>query len=116
MVDIQATPSPTSGYRFAAHDEKGQEIGYCYLIVISNRPETCFGFFENLFVDPKYRGHGIGTSLVETVVKKAKELGCYKLICTSRNDNVLAHKLYLKLGFTDWGREFRLDLPIPKLP
>ena len=43
------------------------------------------------------------------LIEEAKNQGCYKLICTSRNSKPRVHSLYEKIGFKDWGKEFRID-------
>lgn len=68
-----------------------------------------FGFIEDVFVDEVLRGNGIGTKLVNRLIEEARKLGCYKLICCNKNGKYKVHKLYLKLGFKDNGKEFRID-------
>ncbi len=56
---------------------------------------------KRLYVKPQFRGLGIGRSLAETVIEKARMSG-YDLMCL---DMVLprdaARSLYLSLGFSD---------------
>lgn len=47
----------------------------------------------------QYHNLGIGTLLMETVIKKAKELKLHKIELEVRNDNTNAIHLYEKLGF-----------------
>jgi len=91
--------------------EEGEEIlGWVYLYVMNNDlHKEPFGFLENVFVEEKYRGRGIGQRLVEEVANVAKKEGCYKLICTSRHEKPEIHAWYKKLGFKDHGKEFRID-------
>jgi GNAT superfamily N-acetyltransferase len=86
-------------------------IGRAFLFIIYNDlHQKPYGFLEDVFVEEKYRGKGIGKELIKRVIEKAKELGCYKLIATSRFEREMVHKLYENLGFKKWGYEFRLDL------
>ena len=64
---------------------------------------------EDVFVNSAYRGQGLGTRLVNEVIKQAKNKKCYKLIATSRTENEAVHRLYKKLGFVQHGIEFRMD-------
>jgi GNAT superfamily N-acetyltransferase len=100
------------GIRFSMR--KGdEEIARTFLYVMFNDLHgDPFGLMEDLYVDESYRGQGIGSELVERVISRAEEEGCYKLICTSRYPKVSVHKLYEKLGFTDHGKEFRIDFEI----
>lgn len=92
-------------------EENGKEIGRAYLYLISNdlhdRP---YGFLEDVFVDEDKRGQGIGKKLIEEAVEEAKQQGCYKLIGTSRHSRESVHKFYEKIGFENYGIEFRMDL------
>jgi len=90
---------------------EGKIIGRAFLFLIYNdlHPKP-YGLLEDVFVEEKYRGKGIGKELVKRVIEKAKELGCYKLIATSRFERENVHRLYENLGFKKWGYEFRIDL------
>jgi GNAT superfamily N-acetyltransferase len=91
-------------------EKKGKEVAHAYLYFIQNdlRPER-YGFMEDVFVDESLRGRGLGTKLVKKIIKLAKENDCYKLIGTSRYEREKVHALYERLGFKDWGKEFRID-------
>ncbi len=86
-------------------------IGRAFLFIIYNDlHQKPYGFLEDVFVEEAYRGKGIGKELIKRVIEKAKEIGCYKLIATSRFEREYVHRLYENLGFKKWGYEFRLDL------
>lgn len=94
-------------------EENGKRLGQAYLYIMYNDSHAePYGYFADLLVDPEFRGRGIGTSLVREVIAEAKAHGCYKLVCTSRDENEVVHKLYTKLGFRDYGSAFRLDFNI----
>ncbi len=85
-------------------------IGRAFLFIIYNDlHQKPYGFLEDVFIEEEYRGKGIGKELVKKVIEKAKEIGCYKLIATSRFERENVHKFYESLGFKKWGYEFRLD-------
>ena len=71
---------------------------------------TPFGLLEDVFVAESQRGNGLGTQLVREVIAAAREAGCYKLIATSRTSRPRVHELYERLGFQNYGLEFRLNL------
>ena len=56
-------------------------------------------YIEDVIVDEKYRGQGLGEKLVRELVAIAKEKGVRSITLTSRLQRVAAHKLYEKLGF-----------------
>lgn len=92
-------------------EENGTVLGRAYLYVIfndlSDRP---YGLLEDVFVAEGARKRGVGTQLVQVVVEEAKERKLERLICTSRYARPEVHAWYLKMGFTDYGKEFKMDL------
>ena len=109
-MDIIQNEAKCSGFKFIAKDESKKEVGRAFLYVMHNELHTQpFGFMEDVYIDEEMRGQGLGTSLVKEVINKAKELGCYKLVATSRYSRSKVHDLYIKLGFLDHGKEFRID-------
>ena len=68
-----------------------------------------YALLEDIFVEENMRGKGLGSKIVEKAIKVAKRAGCYKMIACSRYQRHKVHKFYLKLGFVDYGREFRLN-------
>ena len=92
-------------------EEEGKEIARAYLYIIRNDlHEAPYGLMEDVFVDPESRGSGAGTKMVKALVEKARETGCYKIIGTSRVDRPRVHELYTRLGFREYGKEFRMEL------
>jgi GNAT superfamily N-acetyltransferase len=86
------------------------EVARAYLYLMHNDlHDEPFGLMEDVFVDESQRGEGFGTRLVSEVVAAAKENKCYKLIATSRDSRPKVHELYRRLGFSDHGREFRIN-------
>jgi GNAT superfamily N-acetyltransferase len=92
-------------------EEDGKVLGRSYLYIIKNdlHPEP-YGFMEDVFVEESARGGGLGGELVKQVIEEAKDRGCYKLICTSRDGRDKLHEWYEKMGFRKHGSEFRVDL------
>ncbi len=91
--------------------ERGSIVGWAFLVIIkSDRHKEPWGLLENLYVETEQRGHGVGKALVQSVIEEAKDRGCYKLICTSRDTKPEVHAMYEKFGFQKWGVEFRMNL------
>lgn len=96
--------------KFLAWDNR-KVIGRAYLYILENDlHDNPFGFIEDVFVEENYRGQGIGSRLVEEMIKEARKRNCYKIILTSRHSKPKVHKLYEKAGFREHGLEFRMDL------
>lgn len=93
----------------ATEDDK--EIGRARLYILYNDLHAePFGLIEDVFVEEKYRGSGVGTKLVQGLIEESKKIGCYKLIATVRNSKEEACAWYEKFGFKNYGVEFRMDL------
>jgi len=99
-----------SGIKFFV-EKDGKEVARAFLYVMTNDlKKEPFGFLEDLFVDETLRGQGIGTQLLNMVIAEAKNLGCYKLVATSRYEREGVHKMYEKNGFENFGIEFKMYL------
>jgi GNAT superfamily N-acetyltransferase len=108
-VNVTREKLAAQGIRFSARLD-GVEVARAYLYLMRNDlHRKPFGLMEDVFVDESQRGEGLGTKLVNEVISAAKENGCYKLVATSRDSRPKVHELYRRLGFTDHGREFRID-------
>ncbi|HPX75300.1 MAG TPA: GNAT family N-acetyltransferase [Bacteroidales bacterium] len=57
-------------------------------------------YLDDLYVKPEYRGKGIGTELLNLILKTAKEENCRRLRWQVLNWNTPAIKLYEKFGAT----------------
>lgn len=99
-----------SGMKFFI-EKDGKEVARAFLYIMHNDlHKEPFGFLEDLFVNEELRGQGIGTEILNKIVAEAKKLGCYKLVATSRHDREDVHRLYEKIGFKNFGIEFKIYL------
>jgi GNAT superfamily N-acetyltransferase len=99
------------GIRFSVSND-GKEVGHAYLYVLKNDlHEVPFGLLEDVWVDEAERSFGLASGLVRAVISRARVEHCYKLVATSRNDGTrqAIHDWYLRLGFQDYGTEFRMN-------
>ena len=55
--------------------------------------------FRMLAVDPTVRSRGIGEALVQAVIARSRELGIRRVVMSSSEHMVTAHRLYQRLGF-----------------
>ncbi len=109
-MKIQQKEVSASGIKFFV-EEQGKEIARVYLFLMHNdQHEEPFGLLEDVFVEEERRGKGIGTMLVKKALDEGKKLGCYKIIGTSRYSRPNVHAWYEKLGFKNYGVEFRMDM------
>ena len=54
------------------------------------------GLIEDVAVDSKHRGKGIGIKLIQNLTSEAKNMGCDKIVLNSSKDNI---SFYEKSGF-----------------
>jgi len=54
------------------------------------------GLIEDVAVDSKHRGKGIGIKLIQNLTSEAKNMGCDKIVLSSSKDNI---SFYEKWGF-----------------
>ena len=73
-------------------------------VIEGTRPHASI---ENVIVDPNFRRQGVGTRLLQTLIKEAKKYKCYKIGLDSRFRWKEAHALYEKNGFKFMAKNFR---------
>jgi ribosomal protein S18 acetylase RimI-like enzyme len=90
---------PTT-YVFLAYQE-GQAIGLaiCFLGFSTFAAKPLMNIHD-LAVLPDCRGQGIGTSLLQEVARKAREMGCCKLTLEVQENNLRARRVYENIGFS----------------
>lgn len=94
------TENPLAVYYIAK--ENGKCVGYAGFWNVSGE-----GDITNVAVLPEYRRKGIGSRLIETVIKKASELNLSLLTLEVRKSNIAAQGLYSKYGFDIIGERKR---------
>jgi glucosamine-phosphate N-acetyltransferase len=65
------------------------------------------GQIEDVVVLPEYRGSGFGKMIIDALIERARERGCYKVILNCSDANV---KFYEKCGFIRKENQMRIDL------
>ncbi|CAF3288139.1 unnamed protein product [Rotaria socialis] len=63
---------------------------------------------DDIVVDEKERNHGLGTRLLNDLMKKAKECGATKILVHCDPTNTDAHRFFFRLGLTIYVFEFSL--------
>ncbi|MDD4272012.1 MAG: GNAT family N-acetyltransferase [Patescibacteria group bacterium] len=108
-MEIKQKTIKAGGIKFFI-EQDGREAARAYLYILKNDlHERPFGFMEDVFVGENFRSQGLGARLVEELIKAAKLNNCYKLIGNSRQERFNVHELYERLGFKNWGKEFRME-------
>lgn len=77
----------------------GTVVGYAVFWAVLDQGEL-----GNVAVDDEFRGRGIGTRLIEAVLKRAQERNVQEVFLEVRKSNVRAQDLYRAFGFSEVGR------------
>ena len=90
-----------------AIDDTGTSVGYAqqryrYSLWLSGQEAT----LEDLFVSPEGRGQGVGDSLVQFAIARAKKMGCRAIKLDTNEGNQIAVHLYRRLGFSSGSSRF----------
>lgn len=82
-----------------AEDEEDGIVGYSVVWMAGEECELA-----NLAVDPKRRGSGLGTLLLNAALQEAHEEGSLVMFLEVRASNEAARRLYASRGFHEVGR------------
>ena len=105
---IEADPTQT----LYVAELDGAVVGTATLYVVPNltpgaRPSA---IAENVVVDARVRGRGVGAALMRAAIDEARAKGCFRLKLSSNNARVDAHRFYERLGFERSNVGFKLVL------
>ena len=83
-------------------------VGTCTLLIESKfiHDGGIVGHIEDVSVDAKYQGTGVGGTLVKAVLEAAAKMGCYKTILDCQDEIM---KFYEKIGFKKSATTMRFD-------
>jgi N-acetylglutamate synthase-like GNAT family acetyltransferase len=97
LRDIEALYSKPGKVKLVAVDEAdGTVMGCVALRMLS----LDMAEMKRLYVDPAYRGRGVGRALAEAILAKAREIGFQQMVLDTSFAMKAAIPLYLGLGFT----------------
>jgi len=83
---------------YVVRDEAGHIAGSCTL-ALQRLPTGLKAWLEDVVVDARQRGRGLGRALVRHAIAEARRLGAEKLDLTSSPERTAANALYQKEGF-----------------
>lgn len=78
---------------------KDREIIGMLTLIVFRSAFAKKGLLEDIVVDERYRGKGVGTKLILAAIDKARNEGVTHLDFTSNPERIAANKLYEHLGF-----------------
>ena len=117
IIDLQDADAPV----FVATSENNCIVGCLWCIVKRERNNSLkvdrdWLVIDDICVDEKYRGNGIGRKLVDFAYRFAKEKGLDKVELNVYTDNRDAVRFYKRLGFKTQKCVMELNVPVSLLP
>jgi GNAT superfamily N-acetyltransferase len=96
-------------FALGAFDNQGHLAGIgCFTCPHTMVKRRHKGIMWGMYIRPEYRNHGVGQKIAETIFLAAKQdAGCEQILLTVTPPESPAHKLYEKLGFIQYGVEYR---------
>lgn len=93
-------------------ERSGQLLGAAQLMVYENllRFPHKKAVIDSVIVSEEARGLGVGTQLIDHIIRFAQNLDVMKLYLVSSYKRHKAYSFYRNLGFTDCGLGFEFDM------
>ena len=97
---------------YVATANDGSVVGTFALLVMDNLAHmgTPSAVVEDVCVDERLHGQGIGRTMMHFAMEFARQRGCYKLALSSNAARERAHAFYRSLGFEQHGLSFHVPL------
>jgi len=89
----------------------GRIAGACLVVDRPGDPPHSGPWVIDIFRDPDCPVRGIGTALLDGVLRAAAEAGLPAVSLAVSHDNAVARRLYLRFGFTEVDESWTLALP-----
>ncbi len=89
----------TAVYPWLVAEEDGKILGYAYLSAFNEREAYRWTADLAIYVDMSKRGRGIGTQLMEGIIRRAAEEGYYQIISLITSENEASLAFHEKAGF-----------------
>lgn len=77
-------------------------LNLCADVMFESQP---FAVVENIVVDSKLRGLGLGTLLLQWIEENCRERGCSKIMLLSGAERIEAHRFFARCGFNDGAKK-----------
>ena len=110
-VALRRTLADPASTVMIARQDPGECVMGMITLVLYNVLTGMRARIEDLVVEPRGRGSGVGAQLVEAAVARARAAGADVVDLTSNPQREAANRLYLRLGFVHWQTNvYRLPL------
>jgi aminoglycoside 6'-N-acetyltransferase I len=100
--------NPERYVQFMAYSSSRDAIGFIEASVrtdyVNGTNSSPVAFIEGIYVAPEARHKGVATSLVDTVERWARGMGCTELASDALLDNESSHSFHRAIGFEETER------------
>jgi ribosomal protein S18 acetylase RimI-like enzyme len=112
---------PTATARFLAEAghhllfayDTDRPVGFVSGVELTHPDKGTEMFLYELSVDESARRRGIGTALVEALIRLARERGCYGMFVFTDDDNPAARATYTRAGGREVSRQLMVEWIMP---
>jgi len=73
--------------------------GFAYLTKMSQKSGWRFTREDTIYLDPDFRGRGIGRVLLAALIEEARRLGVHVVVASITTENEVSIRLHASLGF-----------------
>ena len=113
LAEYPNSSQPTLEAAFVCPKLEGGLCGFIEVSIHDSAPECetdRIGYLEGWYVDPEWRGQGVGRALAERVEEWAREAGCLEMASDTTAEYPLSPKAHEGIGYQEAARFFRKDL------
>ena len=88
-------------------------MGTADVLIVQNLTHggASWAIIENVVVDSACQRQGVGSALIDEIVRRCSDAGCYKMQLLSNKQRAQAHDFYRSVGFEAVAEGFRRFLP-----
>ena len=97
-AQLRATLNDPSSHLYCLYDSDSHIVG-CATLCVFHSPTGRKASIEDVVVDVRYRGQGLGRQLMQHLIHQSQGLAPIQLHLTSRPSRTAANALYKSLGF-----------------
>ncbi|QDP39574.1 GNAT family N-acetyltransferase [Radiobacillus deserti] len=90
-------------YPLIVAEFNGHVVGYCSLSPYRSKPAYAKTVELSVYIAPNHRGNGVGSILLEEIIKRAKKLGYHTILGGVTEGNKRSMRLHEKFGFENVG-------------
>lgn len=101
---VKITDCVLHGWPFLVAEADGEVIGYAYATQFRDRPAYRSACENSIYISPNHLGRGVGTLLLDALVKAATDAGFRQMIAVIGGAEPASVALHSRAGFVEAGR------------